>query len=51
MDKVLIEQQSIGGLLWAAGWLFTIGFLKLPFWQAVWAIIAWPYYIGTTVAR
>jgi hypothetical protein len=51
MEKVVVDQQSIGGLLWIAGWLFTIGFLNLTFWQGVWAIIAWPYYIGTTVAR
>jgi hypothetical protein len=46
MDKVRIEQHSVGGLLWIAGWLFTIGFLKLTFWQGVLAIVVWPYYIG-----
>ena len=35
---------------WIA-WLFTVGFLGLGFWQAVWALIAWPYYIGVAVAR
>ena len=48
MDKIRIEQHSIGGLVWLAGWLFTIGFLHLPFWKALFAIMAWPYYLGLT---
>jgi hypothetical protein len=28
------------------GWLFTIGFLQLSFWNGVLALIIWPYYIG-----
>jgi uncharacterized membrane protein len=50
MDKVRIEQHSCLGLIWAAGWLFAIGFLKLGFWQGVLAIVIWPYYIGTWAA-
>ncbi len=50
MEKIRIEQHSSIGLVWAAGWLFTIGFLKLSFWQGVFGIIVWPYYIGTWVA-
>jgi hypothetical protein len=50
MDKVRIEQHSFGGLLWAAGWLFTIGFLKLTFWKGVLAIVVWPYYVGVWVS-
>ena len=46
MEKIRIEQHSSVGLAWAAGWLFTIGFLKLPFWQGVFAIVLWPYYLG-----
>ena len=35
------------GPLWCIGWLFTIGFLKLPFfWKGVLALIIWPYYLG-----
>lgn len=33
-----------------AGWLFSIGFLQLSFWQAVIGIIIWPYYIGATLS-
>ncbi len=46
MRKIKIEQHSGLGGLWCVGWLFTIGFLKLTFWQGVIAIIIWPYYIG-----
>jgi hypothetical protein len=36
------------GILWVAGWLFTIGFLHLAFWKGVLAIVLWPYYLGVT---
>jgi hypothetical protein len=51
MDKIRIEQHSIGGMLWASGWLFTIGFLQLTFWNGVLAILVWPYYLGVWVSR
>jgi hypothetical protein len=51
MERISIEQHGIGGLLWIAAWLFTIGFLHLPFWKALAAILLWPYYIGLTLAR
>lgn len=53
MEKqgIKIEQHSGIGLLWFAGWLFTIGYLKLPFWTAVWALLLWPYYIGVHFAQ
>jgi hypothetical protein len=47
-QKISIEQHSISGMLWFAGWLFTIGFLHLPFWKGVLALILWPYYLGAT---
>ena len=46
MEKIRIEQHSVGGLVWIAGWLFTIGFLQLTFWKGVLAILIWPYYVG-----
>jgi hypothetical protein len=50
VDKVRVEQHSVGGLLWIGGWLFTIGFLKLTFWKGVLATIVWPYYVGAWVS-
>ena len=46
MQKIRIEQHSSIGLIWAGGWLFTIGYLQLGFWQGVLAIILWPYDLG-----
>jgi hypothetical protein len=49
-DKIRIEQHSGSGLLWGAGWLFTIGFLKLTFWKGALALLVWPYYLGELVS-
>jgi hypothetical protein len=50
MEKIRIEQHSSIGLLWAGGWLFTIGYLDLTFWRGVLAIVVWPYYLGAHFA-
>lgn len=50
VERIRIEQHSVSGMLWLAGWLFTIGFLHLPFWKGVLALVVWPYYLGTTFA-
>ena len=52
MKKGLInvEQHSSLGALWCIGWLYTIGFLGLSFWQGVLAIIIWPYLLGVHFA-
>jgi hypothetical protein len=34
------------GTIWLIGWLFTIGYLHLPFWRGVLALIIWPYFLG-----
>jgi hypothetical protein len=46
VEKIRIEQHSFGGLIWFAGWLFTIGFLQLQFWKGVLAVLLWPVYLG-----
>ncbi len=50
MERIRIEQHSSIGLIWFIGWLFTIGYLGLSFWQGVLAIIIWPYYLGAALA-
>jgi len=42
------DKSSLGGMVWFAGWLFTIGYLHLPFWKAVLALILWPYDLGVS---
>jgi hypothetical protein len=46
MERIRIEQHSFMGSVWFAGWLFTIGFLRLMFWKGLLAIVVWPYYLG-----
>lgn len=50
MDKVKVTNNSSLGGLWIVGWLFTIGYLQLGFWQGVLALIIWPYFIGAHLA-
>jgi uncharacterized membrane protein len=45
-DKKVNVHSSACGVVWLVGWLFSIGFLDMGFWQAVLGIILWPYYIG-----
>lgn len=49
MNKVVVQNGLTGGA-WFAGWLFTIGYLKLAFWQGVLALIVWPYFLGKAFA-
>ena len=49
-EKIRIEQHSFGGMLWFAGWLFTLGYLKLGLGKGLLALIIWPYYLGAIFA-
>ena len=49
-EKIRIEQHSVGGLIWFAGWLFTIGFLELTLGRGILALVLWPYYLGAMAA-
>ena len=49
-ERIRIEQHSATGLLWFAGWLFTIGFLHLSFWKGLLGLVVWPYFIGSQIA-
>jgi hypothetical protein len=37
------------GIFWFIGWLFTIAFAKLVWWQAIAAILVWPYLLGVAL--
>ena len=39
-------QSSLPGLIWFAGWLFTIAFAKLIWWKALLALVVWPYFLA-----
>lgn len=40
---------TLAGPIWFIGWLFTIGYANLLWWQAILAIVIWPYYLGQVV--
>jgi hypothetical protein len=47
MENIVITNGGDAlGCLWAIGWLFTIGYLRLSFWKGVLGIIVWPYFLG-----
>jgi hypothetical protein len=50
MEKIRIEQHGSIGLIWIAGWLFTVGFLQFAFWQGLLALFVWPYFLGAHFA-
>ncbi len=55
-EKMTIKHKwygpSISGTIWTIGWLFTIGYLQLPFfWKGVLALVIWPYYLGRALVR
>jgi hypothetical protein len=37
------------GIFWFIGWLFTIAFAKLIWWQAILGLLLWPYFLGVAV--
>lgn len=50
--RIVVKHHDVGGLggaLWFAGWLFTIGHLGLHMPQALYALAIWPYYIGVAM--
>lgn len=42
-------QPHSAGMLWLAGWLFTIGFAKLVWWKAILGLLVWPYFLGVFI--
>jgi hypothetical protein len=50
VERIRVEQHSLGGLLWVVGWFFTIGFLHLAWWPAIKAVVLWPYYLGLVLS-
>ncbi|MGD8555305.1 MAG: hypothetical protein PVJ32_07700 [Anaerolineales bacterium] len=49
MAKQRIRVDTGMGLFWFAGWLFTIAYAKLVWWQAILGLVVWPVYIGLAV--
>lgn len=50
--RVIKGKMEIAGLmgpLWMIGWLFTLGFVNLSFMKGLWALLVWPYYLGSAL--
>jgi hypothetical protein len=43
---IKVENGGIMGSIWFIGWLFTLAFANLNWWQAVIGVLLWPYYLG-----
>lgn len=37
---------TLVGPIWFIGWLFTIGYAGLVWWQILLALVIWPYFLG-----
>ncbi len=50
-DHTIVKREPVMSLgwLWFVGWLFTIGYVHLGFWQGVFALCIWPYYLGSVL--
>jgi hypothetical protein len=44
-----VKVDTGAGIFWFIGWLFTIAFAKLIWWQALLGLVIWPYYLGLAV--
>jgi hypothetical protein len=40
------RSPALIGPVWFIGWLFTIGYANLLWWQILLAIVIWPYFLG-----
>jgi hypothetical protein len=45
MNKPITIRTGVG-MVWFAGFLFTLGFLHLTGWKIFFALFGWPYYLG-----
>ncbi len=46
---IRVGAGSLAGTVWFGGWLFTMAFAKLLWWQCIVGLVIWPYYMGMTV--
>lgn len=48
-NKIRVDASGAFGIIWFIGWLFTITFSQLLWWQAILGLVIWPCYLGATV--
>jgi hypothetical protein len=49
MTRTQPAQNGLAGMLWFAGWLFTIAFAKLVWWKAILGVVLWPYFLALVI--
>jgi hypothetical protein len=47
--NINIHNGGLVGGFWCIGWMFTIAYANLIWWQALLGLIVWPYYLGLAV--
>ena len=47
--KGKMEVAGLMGPIWIIGWLFTIGYADLSVTKAMYAVLLWPYYLGSAL--
>jgi hypothetical protein len=45
-NRSMVRVDTGSGIFWVIGWMFTIAFAKLIWWQVVLGLLVWPYYLG-----
>jgi hypothetical protein len=48
-ERAIQAGTGLAGVVWFGGWLFTMAFAKLVWWQCIVGLVIWPYYMGLTV--
>jgi hypothetical protein len=46
-----VDVSGIAGPIWLIGYLFTLGYVHLPYAKAFLALAIWPYYLGKALGR
>ena len=41
--------SELVGALWFIGWLFTLAYAQLAWWQALLGLVIWPYFLGVAL--
>ena len=47
--RTIKVQADIVGPIWFIGWLFTLAYANLGLWQALLALVIWPFYLGNAI--
>ena len=52
-DEIHVDMRGamgeLVGALWFVGWLFTLAYAQLAWWQSLLGLLIWPYYLGAAL--